>query len=315
MLGELIALGGLATFSANIIITKVASGRLNLHFGFLVSVSVNVLFAVLLLGIQSLLRGNWLQWDTTGFLLFLIAGFFSTYLGRYFFFDSIALLGPAKASIFQTSNPLFTVIIAWVFLDENLSFYDVTAIVLILFGLFLVSYVPGVFSKRTPTETPTEAGEIKTSGSHITRALLGSGIFLGLFGALSYAVGNVLRGVAIQTWNEPILGALIGAALGLSLHFITSSHTRQFWLKLKQADRSGLRLYVLSGVLTISGQICAIASMRYIPVSLANLITMSTPILVTPLSYYLLRNQEGINWRTIVGSAAVLLGITLILLY
>ncbi|QIN80021.1 EamA family transporter [Rubrobacter marinus] len=147
-MGEVLAIAALVIYSCNIVVTKVASGRLDLNFGFLISVSMNVLFATVLFGGQLLIRQGDLHWDGYGFFLFVLAGIFSTYLGRWFFFDSIAKLGPAKASTFQTSNPLFTVIIAWLFLDESLSLLDIGAIATILFGLFLTSYVPGPSPSR-----------------------------------------------------------------------------------------------------------------------------------------------------------------------
>jgi hypothetical protein len=52
-------------------------------------------------------------------------------------------------------------------------------------------------------------------------------------------VGNVLRGVAVQEWNEPILGALMGAVLGMALHFLTSLNISRHLPK--QAGPSGLR--------------------------------------------------------------------------
>jgi drug/metabolite transporter (DMT)-like permease len=75
---------------------------------------MNIVFSALLFVIELALRSRALQWDWFGVLLYAIAGAFSTYLGRWFFFESIARLGPAKASIFQVSSPLFTVIVAWV---------------------------------------------------------------------------------------------------------------------------------------------------------------------------------------------------------
>lgn len=119
-MGEILALAGLGMFSTCVILTKVATGRLELHVGFLIAVSVNVLFSALLLACQLLLLQDAPQWNNRGFLLFLVAGFFSTYLGRYLFYDSVAKLGPTKASAFQTSNPLFTVIIAWIFWTRTL---------------------------------------------------------------------------------------------------------------------------------------------------------------------------------------------------
>ena len=55
-MGELIALSALMMFAVNILLTKVASRRVSIDTGFLVSVSVNVLFALGAFAIQSLLR-------------------------------------------------------------------------------------------------------------------------------------------------------------------------------------------------------------------------------------------------------------------
>lgn len=318
-MGEFLAIFALFLFSANIILTKVASGRLDLHLGFLISVTVNVLFSFLLLIVQFGFREDPFQMNYLGFFFFLLAGFFNTYLGRWFFFDSIAILGPAKASTFQVSNPLFTVVIAWVFLGERLSWLDALSIIVVLLGLFFVSYNPELFSKKQ-TAAAREVVEVNTPAqerrwSSKWKLLLQSGIFLAFFSTLSYAIGNVLRGAAIQTWNEPILGGLIGAAMGLFLHYITSAHKKNLWRSLKQADRKGFYYYVISGILTITAQICVIASMWYIPVSIATLITLSTPLLVTPMSYFLLKNQEGIGLLTVVGIVSVLAGITMIVLF
>ncbi|GAB7389132.1 hypothetical protein BSNK01_29700 [Bacillaceae bacterium] len=322
-MGELLAVLALCMFSANIIITKVASNRLNLNLGFLISVTVNVVFSALLFIVQFFFRQEPFQWNTYAFFLFLLTGLFSTYLGRWLFFEAISKLGPAKASTVQVSNPLFTVIIAWLFLGERLTPFDVSAVLLILLGLFLVSYMPQGMSQ--PDETAA-AQEECAAGFHEQgmaegavrgiklRKVAQSGILLAFFSSLSYAISNILRGSAIKVWNEPVLGGLLGAVSGLLIHMIFSSHKSRFVQELKKADRTGVRLYTMGGILTISAQICLIASMWYIPVSIANLITLSTPVLVTPLSYFLLKNEEGINFRTILGIVMVLSGISIIIL-
>lgn len=320
-MGELLAVVALTLFSTNVVLTRVASGKLGIYFGFLISMLVNVLFSLLLLAGRLLVSPIPLEWNGYGFALFLGAGFFSTYLGRWLLYDSIARLGPSKASTFQASNPLFTVILAWTFLNESLGPLDVTAIGSIIFGLLLVSYVRGFFSKRDLTNQDIDSVPRQPTANKLDmfitsrpKALLQSGIALGVFSAASYAMGNVLRGAAIQTWNEPIVGALIGATLGCILHLITGPKVTHLWAQLKTADRTGVYLYAATGILTIIAQICVIASMHYIPVSIASLITMSTPVLVTPLSYFLLDNQEGISLQTIIGILFVLSGISLILL-
>jgi drug/metabolite transporter (DMT)-like permease len=327
-MGELLALCALFMFSTNIIITKIASVRLNINLGFLISVTVNILFAVLLFTLHFIFREQEFHWNHYAFFLFLLSGFFTTYLGRFLFFESITRLGPARASAVQVSNPLFTFLIAWIFLGEQLTRVDLLAIIMILVGLFLVSHVHSVTSidKEIAVTTeinPTEEGAKPNSfrlrlGKQFNkvnwRRAIKSGLFLALFSSLSYAIGNVVRGTAIKEWNEPILGALLGALIGLTLHCIFSFTRTNFFQQIRDADRTGLGLYIFSGVLTISAQICLVASMWYIPISIANLITLSTPIIVTPISYFLLKNQEGITVRTLIGGIMVLSGICFIVL-
>jgi drug/metabolite transporter (DMT)-like permease len=236
---------------------------------------------------------------------------FSTYLGRWLFFETIEKLGPTRASAFQITNPLFTTIIAWLFMDEKLGWLDLLNIILILFGLFLVSHV----SQRSMNKEVAAGTELTDSSRDmIWKGLLHSGVIIALLSSLSYAVGNVIRGAAIQTWNEPILGGVLGAAMGLLLHVATNKNTRHFWSELKQSDRTGILFYVISGIITISAQILVIASMAYIPISIANLITLSTPVLVTPVSFLLFKNKEGITIKTISGIIMVMVGISLIVL-
>ena len=84
--------------------------------------------------------------------------------------------------------------------------------------------------------------------------------------------------------------------------------------RLRTASRSGMALYALIGVTTISAQMCVIASMRYIPLSIATLVTLCTPLLVFPLSHVLFRNQDKVTATTLAGSGLTLLGIFIIVL-
>ena len=315
-MGEMLAIFALVLFSSNIIITKIASSRANMNLGFLISVGMNILFGSILLTVQLLFFSEGpIEWNTKGFFLFLLGGVFSTYLGRWFFFETIDKLGPTRASAFQTSNPLFTAVIAWLFLGEILHWADVAAIVLILFGLFLVSFVPQVAAKQEAA-----AGREQLSPNHQLKQfvsikwLIQSGILLAFLSSLSYALGNIVRGVAIQSWQEPILGGVLGAFAGFVLHTVTNKHTRHFFLELKKSDSIGIILFAISGCITITAQILVIASMHYIPISIANLITLSTPVLVTPVSYFLFKNQENVTAVTILGIILVLSGITLVIL-
>jgi len=319
-LGYLLASGALLLFTASILVTKIASHRLDLGLGFLIATTANVVFSALAFGVQLGLRADALQWNAQAFWLFAAAGAFATYLGRFFFYESVVRFGPAKASIFQISSPLFTALMAWLLLGERLSVLAALGMVMTIAGLMLVSYKPGFFSRRSAAVVMAPEGglapeALKSSVMQRTMGRVMQSVFLlGVGSSMAYAIGNVLRGSAVRGWNEPVLGALVGAVSGLALHLLFSAGKREIAERLRTADRGGMALFALIGVSTISAQICVIAAMRYIPLSVATLVTLCTPILVFPLSHLLFKDSEAIKATTLAGSGLTLLGIAIIVL-
>ena len=295
---SLVALGG---FAANILVARVGGARVPLNAGYFVAVSVNILFAALLLVAELALRARPLSWSGSGVLLFALAGFFSTYLGRWFMYESVARLGPARTSAFQVSSPLFTFLIALAFLGETLTIQAFAGMVATALGLLLISLA----GSRTRPLVKEGAG-----GAWWRSAWL-----VGFASSAAYAVGNVMRGAGVRQWDEPIAGALIGAVAGIACHFAFTRGHGDMLRGLRSANRGGLALFAVSGVLTIVAQTCVIAAMKLVPVSLVALITLCTPLIVFPASYFFLGNDEGINAGTIGGAVLTLAGIALILLH
>ena len=311
MTGELLALAAMLMFATNILVTKAASNRLNVGAGFVISVTVNLLFAAVVFALQLALRADAFRWDAAGILLFMLAGACSTYLGRWFFFEAIARLGPAKASLFHVSSPAFTVIVAWLFLGEALPLSTLLAIIATIIGLFLVSAPPGAL--RMLSRGLGTGGVAASAGTRM-KTWLASGFAVGIGATLAYSVGNVLRGASVRQWNEPIAGAMLGALAAIALHLVIGSSHRSFVRAVFAADRTGVRLYALGGVLTICAQMFMIASMRHIPVAVATVITLCTPLVVIPASYWLMKNQERLGLATLIGAAITMGGVVAIVM-
>ncbi|HTQ01498.1 MAG TPA: DMT family transporter [Casimicrobiaceae bacterium] len=303
MIGYVLAVAALAGFSANIMLARLGSARLPMNTGYVITVTVNIAFAALLFCVELAIRSGPLRWNAWGFFLFALSGFFATYLGRWLVYESIVRLGPAKASAFQVSSPLFTFLIALVFLGERLSVIALGGMLLTAAGLLLVS-LQGARTK--PSTATTDAPR--------ARRWLRSGLLLGAGSSAAYAVGNVMRGAGVREWNEPIAGALIGAGAGFAVHLVLGSGHLELARSLRHANRRGIALFAASGVITIGAQMCAIAAMRFAPVSVVALITLCTPVFVFPLSYFFLHNDEGISVRTAVGAVLTLAGIAMIVL-
>jgi drug/metabolite transporter (DMT)-like permease len=319
-LGFGLAMVALLLFSTAILTTKAASNRIPLSLGFLIATVVNVGFSAVALGVQLAWQQQGLQWNGLALALFAVAGAFSTYLGRWFFYESVVRFGPAKASIFQVSSPLFTALIAWLVLGERLGPVAALGMFMAVGGLMLVSTKPGFFPGRQAIALDAGGVEAAAPSLPATQALgpglharlLQSVFLLGLGSSMAYAIGNVLRGSAVRVWPEPVLGGLVGAVCGLALHLVFSRDKLGLLMRLREADRKGAWLYALIGVATISAQMCVIAAMRYIPLSIVTLVTLCTPLLVFPLSYSIYKTKSDLNRNTLLGSALTLLGVAII---
>lgn len=314
-LGYLLAAAALLCFSVATLTTKKASARVPLSLGFLVATATNVAGAGAALLVQLAVQGEGIGWNGAAFAYFVAAGVLATYLGRWFFYESVLLFGPAKASVFQVSNPLFTAVIAWVFLQERLDPHVFVAMFVAVAGLLVIATTPfdRLARKANAPSRPAPAahGDGQTS---IVHRLMRSILFLGTASSLAYGASNVLRAAAIRDWHEPVLGGLLGAASGLLMYGLTTPRKREILQRLREADRDGLWLYVLIGIASIAGQVLTIGAMRYIPVAVAMLVTLCTPLVVIPLSRVIYGQEADITPSLLVGAALTMVGMAVVVL-
>jgi drug/metabolite transporter (DMT)-like permease len=303
LLGCMLALIATGLYATSTLLTKPASDRVKTDLGFLISVFVNAMSAFCIALTQIAFRSTELDIRFNAVFAFLVAGFFSTYLGRWFFFESVVRLGAAKASAYQLSAPLFAVVIGWVALRESIDLFTLSTMLLAILGLICIMWQKD--KSASSVAPPLQSG---------WRALVSSPVALGVVSAAAYAMGNILRGYGVRSWNEPVIGAGLGALTGLTLQLVTGNTARTLLSRLKQADRRGLLLYVLIGLAGIGAQILSIASMRYLPVAIVSLITMCAPVPIFIFSYLVFGDRRGINPRGITGLAVTLAAVGLIIL-
>jgi drug/metabolite transporter (DMT)-like permease len=237
---------------------------------------------------------------------FALAGIFSTYLGRWLVFKSIESIGPSGASALQSTSPLLTALFAWVFLGEVIGWMGVSGITLAILGLMAMSRG---LQKRASDHCSADGK------GRVGHAMLSGSLIFGIASSAAYSGSHLFRGSAVRVWNEPLLGATIGAAAGL-LVLLLASRTKLKGYRLEiLANPRGAALFTGIGVLQFIAQSLVIASMKYIPVSVAALISMCTPLIVMPLSYFLLRNHEKLNWVMALGIFITLCGAAMSLLF
>ena len=235
---------------------------------------------------------------------FALAGICSTFLGRWLVFKSIELIGPSSAAGLQSTSPLITAVFGWIFLGQLIAPLGFVGLALGIAGLAAMSV--GIGKAQQSATVRKIAGQ---------RGLVYVSLLVGVASSAAYSGSHVFRASAVSVWNEPLLGATIGAVAGLLALVAANSNKVRDYVREIRAKPAEARIYMGVGVLQFMAQTLVIASMKYIPASVAALISMCTPLVVIPISYFALRQRENLTWATVLGICLTLGGITLVVLY
>ena len=291
-LGVTLALGATVFFSGAILLSTIGSRHLDSNAGAILAGLSNVPIGLLLVGLQGLF-GPLPAWPTaSGALGFAAGGLCGTFLGRWLFFTTIRWLGPTRATVFQTLSPLAAALMAWAFLGERLAWAAWVGMGLAALGLLLMS---------------PRAGRLDRVVAAVPRWALA----FGLGSAAAYAAGSIFRDFALQSWNEPLAGATLGAVVGLAMLLLAARRRLPGVRAQIRAHPVSARVFVAVGALQIVAQALLIESLNHIPVALAVLLTSCTPLLVMPMSAWLLRRDEALDGRAVIGVVITCAGVAL----
>ena len=294
-MGIVYSLLAMLAFATNIVITRFAVARMPVEAGFFIVLATNILFPAALFAVELGVRAAPYAWHWKGAGLFAIGGVIGTFLGRRFLFDAVKLLGPSRASVFHSTSPAFALIAAWLLAGELLGPYELVLMVLVWLGLWL---------------TQPRAGSLHALAPEALR----KGFLAGLLTVAGFGFGNVLRGLAMRDWSEAALGTVIASVAALACQFAATRDWGRVGAQLRAADRSALLLYAGCGVFTSLGSIFISLAMTKIEIALAVLVVHTTPLVIFPVSVWILKNREELTGRTLSGAALVLAGIALLAL-
>jgi drug/metabolite transporter (DMT)-like permease len=296
-MGFALAFVAMACFSANILLSRYAVARLGIEAGFFVVLAVNVTFSAALFGLEAAARAGSFAWDWRGVGLFALAGVIGTFLGRRLLFDTVRLLGPARASVVHSSAPAFTLVAAWVLVQERLGVYEIVLMVIVWVGLWFTAPAPGGSAPQT-----------------LAPDALRKGALIGIATVAGFGISNAIRGLAMRDWPEAVFGTFVSSCAALACQIAATRDWRRVADQFRGTDRRGVALYMGSGVATALGSIFVTLAMAHVEIALAVLVTHTTPLVIFPVSVFVLKNREGLTARTLLGALLVLAGVALLML-
>lgn len=294
-MGITLALLAMLAFATNILVTRYAVTRLAVEAGFFIVLAVNVAFAGAIYAVELAVRAAPFAWNWRGAAWFVAGGVVGTFLARRLLFDTVRLIGPARASVFHSATPVFSLLAAWVLVNERLGAYELLLMAAVWTGLWL-THAHG-------------HGAAAAGGSQLHKGML-----FGILAIAGFGIGNAIRGVAVREWSEAALGTLISSVVALLCQLLATRDWDRIRDQFRRAQPGGMTLYGACGGVTTLGTIFVTLAMERMEIALAALVVHTTPLVIFPFSVWVLKNRESLNRRTALGALIVLGGIVLLAL-
>lgn len=297
-MGVLFAVCAMLSFASNILITRVALKRMSVEAGFPIVLATNIVVPGFLFLVSESHRTVPFAWDWKGAGLFVVGGIVGTILGRRALFDAVRVLGAARASVFHSSAPAFAFLGAWLLAGEAVGPGDMALIVLVWVGLWL-----------TQPPSGSRPGE-----EMFTPEMRRRGMIAGFAAVAGFGFGNVLRGLAVRAWDEVFFGTMLSSVAALALQIVITRNWPKVLGEWRSGGRGAIALYAASGAATGLGSIFVTFAMKNISIGLAVLVVHTTPLVIFPVSVFLLKRREELTPRTLGGTGLVLAGVAALLL-
>jgi drug/metabolite transporter (DMT)-like permease len=244
-------------------------------------VQVTILSLLLLLDIPMF---NW-----GAILYFIIAGVFSAILGRTLNYISIDRLGVPISTSLSGTNPLFALILAVIFLGEDVSINT-------LLGSFFVV-----------------AGIALMSGWGASNSLNFRDMVIPLSSAFFYACSSAIRKIGLNILPESILGAVVGALTSLIAYPILlrlMGRSGEF-----KFNKKAIPWLIGGGVATSTAWIGMFTATQMGSVSVVSAIIGANPLFGLILSAILLRDTERITKQVAAGSILIVIAVIVMTLF
>ena len=245
---------------------------------------------ILYIGIILLLTGIKAM-SNREFLILGASGLLGIALGDTFFFKALIQLGPRLTVLLGTLGPVFTVILAVIFLREMPSFLAWIGILLTTAGVSWISW------ERSPKK------DIRKNRT--------SGIKYMLLSILCTSIGIIFAKIGVTSVSalQALFIRFIGGTIGLTLYGLAS---RKINICLAPFRDIRLLKFILLTVFIVvfGGFWLFLLSLKYIDASVAAILNSTEPLFILPLTAFLLK--EKISLQEIIGAIVVVSGVVLI---
>ncbi|HLF78693.1 MAG TPA: DMT family transporter [Dehalococcoidia bacterium] len=306
VLGVLLAIFSALAFSSSDVAIRRGVVRAPVSHGAFVTVMLGVpLFALAALVSGQMLRVDDLTGASYGLLA--AAGIVHYVVGRYFNYAAIEAIGAARSGPVQALGLPYSVAIALLFLDEEITLGMAIGIALIVVGPLVMIERRGAVRTTAPARSTSSGPAValgeKSQGLPLRQV---EGYLFAVIAAISYGSSPVFIRAALEGESGlSVLGGFVSylAAAALLLATLVIPSRRSL---IGALNPSSARLFFVAGFFVFLAQLLRFVALSLAPVALVTTLLRFTGIFTLALSWVLNRSLEYITLRTV---AAILISV------
>jgi len=224
-------------------------------------------------------------------LVFALAGIIAQCIGRTMNYQGLSKLGVSKNNTIVGTNPLFSVLIATIFLGEVFTPPIYAGIILIILGVILII-------QKNKGENKVEKGKNWL-------------LIFPFTAAMCYGVNTNIRKIGLNILPSPIAGSTfaVSAALGVYILLLFLSK------KIRNISLNIRNIYFIgSGLSICTAWICSFSALTMGKVTIVSPIQGTSPLFMLISSKIILKTEK-ITYKIAMGALAVVSGVILISMF
>lgn len=220
-----------------------------------------------------------LRWGWMG-----ISGLIGYVIGDALLFQGFVMIGPRLSMLMMATNPVFSLLLAWLILGETLEVRDLFGIALVLTGVIVV-----VMARDRDATRAADAGDLSPREYVV-------GVLFALGGAVGQASGAFFSKLGLVGDFAPISGNLIRLIAAASAIWLIAAlrGTARGSVKTLRANPIAIRAIVAASVLgPFVGVTFSLIAIQNAPLGIATTLMGLTPVMLIPISRVLFNERIG----------------------
>ncbi len=297
-IGEIAALLTSLFFSLTAVIFSIASRQI----GSVMLNRIRLVFAILLLILAHLVLSIPLPFDASldRWFWFGLSGIIGLALGDTFLFQSYRYISPRLTMLLMALAPILAAVVAWAFMGEQLSFYQVIGILITLAG---IAWVIAEKNGQTDHSHP------------VKRRDFWLGVLCGLGAATGQALGLITAKMGAGGGFPALSGTLIRMIGAGALIWLFAIFTGQAGATVRLAlERRQVLWLVILGALVgpTLGVTFSLVAIQNTEIGIASTLMALPPVILLPISYFFFKERFG--WQAVAGTLLAMVGVSILFL-